>query len=85
LRGSEADTGDKEQVDQQDGDEDEASDDDVERAEAEDSLLGVLGKIGRRNMVLAVMVAVVGFGHGYQVLKGSMGTKEEYLIEHDEG
>jgi hypothetical protein len=62
---SEADACDKEQVDQEDGDEDEASDDDVEGSKAEDALLGVLGEIGRRNVVFVVMVAVVGFGHGF--------------------
>jgi hypothetical protein len=63
--GSEADAGDKKQVDKEDGDEDEAPDDDVEGAEAEDGFLGVLREIGRRDMIFVVMVAVVGFGHGF--------------------
>jgi hypothetical protein len=63
--GLEAYAGDKEQVDKEDGDEDETSNDDVEGSKAEDALFGVLGKIGRRDVVFVVMVAVVGFGHGF--------------------
>jgi hypothetical protein len=66
--GSEANAGDKEQVDQQDGNEYEGSDDDVEGAEAEDALFGVLREIGRGDVVFVVMVAVIGFGHRYQAM-----------------
>jgi hypothetical protein len=64
--GSEADAGDKEQVDQQDGDEYKGSDDDVKRTKAKDALFSVMREIRRRDVVFIVMVAVIGFGHEYQ-------------------
>jgi hypothetical protein len=77
---------DEKEVDQQNGYENDAADDDVEGAEAEDALFSVLGKIGRRDVVFVVMVAVIGFGHGSKVvLRSVMGAKKEYLIAHDEG
>jgi hypothetical protein len=83
---SEADAGDKEQVDQQDGDEYEASDDDVKGAKAKDALFNVMGEIGRRDVVFVAMVAVIGFRHGFEVvLRSVMGAKKEYLIAHVEG
>jgi hypothetical protein len=63
---SEADAGDKEQVDQQDGDEYKTSDDDVKRTKAKNALFSVMREIRRRDVVLVVMVTVVGFGHEYQ-------------------
>jgi hypothetical protein len=77
---------DQEQVDQQDGDENKSADYDVKGAKAQDALFSVVGTIGWRNVIFAVMVAVIGFGHGSKVvLRSVMGAKKEYLIAHDEG
>jgi Pyridoxamine 5'-phosphate oxidase len=77
--GSEADAGDKEQVDQQDGDEYKASDDDVKRTKAKDALFSVMREIRRRDVVFVVMVAVIEFGHGFKVLKGRRAQRKSIL------
>jgi hypothetical protein len=61
--------GDEKQVDDEDSGEDERSDDDVEGLEAEDALLFLVralveAEVGWRDVVFAVVVAVVEFRHG---------------------
>jgi hypothetical protein len=55
---------DKKQIDQEDGDENKGSDNDVKRFDAQDALLG--REIGRWDMSLVVVVSVIRFWHGYQ-------------------
>ena len=55
--------GDEEQINEQDGDENDAADDYVEGTEAEDAFLSL--KVGWGDVVFVVVVTVIGFGHGY--------------------
>lgn len=62
--------GGEQEIHEEDGDENEGSDDDVEGFEAEDALFFFAVKIGGWDVVFAVVVSVIEFGHGYTIFLG---------------